>query len=132
PENYERHYQPIEQDVTEQWRKRLLDDLNTANSRQGRKQYRFGGPVQIRLRPAPQLAENEFNIIARVQAEARPAAEARPSPEARPEDGSTGCLEQLLGGRRWPLQEGTIVLGRSRGADIRASGPQVQELRLVS
>ncbi len=137
PENYERHYQPIEQDVTEQWRKRLLDDLNTANSRQGRKQYRFGGPVQVRLRPAPQLAENEVNIIARVQAEARlgPEArpvEARPGPEVRLEGGSYGCLEQLPGGRRWPLQEGTVVLGRSRGADIRASGPQVQELRLVS
>lgn len=138
PENYERHYRPIEQDVTEQWRKRLLDDLNTANGRQGRKQYRFGGPVQIRLRPSPQLAENEINIIARVQAEprlgpeARPAAEARPGPEARLEGSSAGCLEQIPGGRRWPLHEGTNVLGRSRGADIRASGPQVQELRLVS
>lgn len=121
--NYERHYRPIEEDVCRQWQRRLLDALNTANSRQGRKWYRFGGRVEVILRPAAHLAENEVNIIGQVKADA-PAA-----PEIRLR---SACLEAYTDGRRTHLTEGTTVIGRSSKADLILDEAQIAERRLIS
>ncbi|MCI0393904.1 MAG: FHA domain-containing protein [Chloroflexi bacterium] len=129
-DNYRGHYQPIEGEVREQWRQRLLDALNTANSRQGRKEYRFGGRVDVQVRPVPDLPENEVRLYARIKADeaaAGPAAPAGPGlAVGRP------CLEQLPGGRTWPLREGTTTIGRSRTADIFLNSPEIQAQRLMS
>jgi hypothetical protein len=121
--SYARHYQPIADDVCRQWQKQLLDALNTANSRQGRRWYRFGGPVTVQLRPVAHLAENEVNIVCQVQA-APPVA-----PEMRP---VTACLEAHADGRRTQLGAGTMVIGRSSKADLVLDEAQVVERRLIS
>lgn len=122
--NYQRHYRPIEAQVREQWRQRLLDALNTANGRQGRKTYRFGGGVRVRLRPVPDLAENEVRITARIQPEG--AAEAAGRASGRP------CLEAVSGGQRWPLREGVTTIGRNAANDIHLDTPEIKERRMVS
>src|SRR6266540_3783292 len=45
PDEYQRSYAPIEQELGQQWREQLLNHLTTTNSRQGRREYRFGGQV---------------------------------------------------------------------------------------
>jgi hypothetical protein len=126
-ENYRRNYAPIEQQVRAQWRERLLSALNTANSRQGRRTYRFGGSVQVEIRPASNLAEDEVRVHPRIESRARSepdAAAARPT--------TLPCLEQLGGGRRWPMRGDLITIGRSAQNDIHLDDPQVQQQRLVS
>ena len=89
-DNYARQYHPIEGQVLRQWRERLLEDLVTANSRQGRKEYRFGGRLRLEIRPAPDLKDNEARILSRIEPDgAIPAAAPRsagvnPPPAARP------------------------------------------------
>ena len=46
-DNYTRNYRPLETRILQQWKDRLLDHLNTVNSRQGRTEYRFAGPVKV-------------------------------------------------------------------------------------
>ncbi len=120
-ENYRRHYAPIEQQVRAQWRERLLTALNTANSRQGRRTYRFGGSVQVEIRPAATLAGDEVRVHARIESDV---SAARPT--------TLPCLERLGGGRRWPLRGDLITIGRSAQNDIHLDDPHVQEQRLVS
>jgi hypothetical protein len=121
-ENYERHYRPIEADVCRQWQDKLLEALNTANSRRGRKEYRFTGPVRVRIQPVPNLPEDEVKIYSRVRAGSD-----RPGPSTRP-----SCLELLPDGRTFPLRSGMITLGRDSVCDIFVDRPDVQEKRLVS
>jgi hypothetical protein len=118
-ENYEQHYQPIADRVVEQWQQRLLDGLNTANGRQGYKAYRFGGPVQVGIRPAAGLAAGEVRIYAQI----------KPESPARP---AAACLIQLPDHRPWPLADGVTVIGRSRHCDITLDAPVIQERRMVS
>lgn len=66
-DNYIRQYQPIEGQVLRQWRERLLEDLVTANSRHGRKEFRFGGRLRLEIRPAPDLKDNEARILSCVE-----------------------------------------------------------------
>jgi hypothetical protein len=63
---YDQHYQPIEQHLGGQWQARLLDRLITANGRIGEKKYRFGGPVQIQIRPAAGLVDNQVRVRASI------------------------------------------------------------------
>lgn len=69
-ENYARQFRPIEGQVLRQWRERLLEDLVTANSRQGRKEFRFSGRLRLEMRPAPDLKDNEARILSRIEPDA--------------------------------------------------------------
>lgn len=139
-QQYTAHFEPIAADLCEQWRQQLLQDLNTANSRQGRKQYRFGGPVQVQLRSDAGLPTDEIRIEAQVQREpqaARP--EAGPAAEAqKPPTGATMAVQSagygwlLVEGAAYPLKAGRNILGRSRSCDITVSSEEVAERRLVS
>jgi hypothetical protein len=121
-ENYERHYRPIEQQVTGQYQERLLEMLNTANGRMGRKEYKFAGAVRVSVRPQEGLAPGEVRIESRINPAARGVAGAQGQP----------CLELQPDGPRWPLREGVLTIGRSRRNDIYLEDPVVQEKRLIS
>lgn len=68
--NYVRQFRPIEGSIVQQWRERLLEDLVTANSRQGRKEFRFGGRLRMEVRPARDLRENEARVLSRIEPDA--------------------------------------------------------------
>lgn len=96
--SYARHFQPIEGQIVQQWRERLLEDLVTANSRQGRKEFRFGGRLRMEVRPARDLRDSEARVLSRIEPDsprpgaARPAeppplvssGQVSPPPQARP------------------------------------------------
>jgi hypothetical protein len=71
-ENFARQFRPIEGQILHQWRERLLEELVTANSRQGRKEFHFGGRLQIEVRPAVDLKNNEARILSRIESDAAP------------------------------------------------------------
>lgn len=121
PENYEQNYEPIEQQACEQWQQRLLNALNTANGRQGQKVFRFGGPVMVNVRPAPDLTEKEVRILSQIRSHSAATGEIQGA-----------FLERLPDGRRWTLENGTTTLGRSARNDIYLDSPTVQEQRLIS
>lgn len=80
--NYTRQFRPIELNILQQWRERLLEELMTANDRQGRKEYRFGGRLRVEVRPASDLRDNEARVLCRIEADGGPAAarDAQPQP----------------------------------------------------
>lgn len=128
PENYARNYKPIEANIIQQWQEKLLDDLLTTNSRQGRKEYRLGGRLQIQIRPVDGLKDHEARILSRIQSDST-----RSTQEpASLEESAVGYLEALPSGPRWALKPGRTVIGRGSGADIIFDFPQVVEKRLVS
>jgi hypothetical protein len=124
PDEYARSYAPIETQLGLQWREQLLNHLTTTNSRQGRREYRFGGQVDVALRAAADLGIGQARIRSRMAPDASPA-----EPPAGP---LPACLEILPDGRRWPLRTGLVTIGRDPGSDIVLDDPKVQELRLVS
>ncbi len=85
--NYARQFRPIENNIMQQWRERLLEDLMTANERQGRKEFRFGGRLRVEVRSAADLRDTEARILSRVEADLRPGAaparEDQPQPAPR-------------------------------------------------
>ncbi|MFW5942370.1 MAG: FhaA domain-containing protein [Chloroflexota bacterium] len=120
-DNYRRNYAPIAQQVRQQWRDRLLTALNVANSRHGRRTYRFGGSVRLEIQAAPDLGQDEVRVRSRIE------------PDTDEDQRSaTPCLEAVDGRRRWPLREDLIVIGRSSKSDIYLDDAQVQEHRLIS
>lgn len=129
-ENYRRHYRPIEKRVLQQWEKLLLEHLTTTNSRQGRKEYRFGGRIQIEIRAAADLQSTQARILSRIQ----------PAEKSQPGAGKTGasfsgagpCLQAFPGNRRWPLAPVITTLGRDSSCDIFLDDRLIQEKRLVS
>ena len=121
PENYEQNYEPIEQQACEQWQQRLLNALNTANGRQGRKIFRFGGPVKVNVRPVSDLTEKEVRILSQIRSEETGAGKIQ-----------AAYLERLPDGRRWVIKGGTNTLGRSPRNDIYLDSPAVQDRRLIS
>jgi hypothetical protein len=121
PRTYEQRFRPIAADLTNQWQRRLLDALNTANGRQGSRVYRFGGPVVVHLRAAADVPEDEVRIRSRVNNEQAVAAAV-----------GVPCLQRLPRGRSWPLQGALVTLGRSRQNDIYLDEPEIQNRRLVS
>lgn len=118
--NYRHGYQPLETLICEQWRERLLEALNTTNSRQGRKEYRFGGRVRIRIQPAANLSEAEVRIHCRIKPQVGAAA------------AGSACLDLLPGGQQWSLREEITVIGRDEACDIFLNMPPVRQIRLVS
>jgi hypothetical protein len=124
PDAYEHSYAPIQNELGLQWREQLLNHLTTTNSRQGRREYRFGGQVAVSLCSAADLAPGQARIRSRL---APDLALAEPPPGPLP-----ACLEILPEGRRWPLRTGLVTIGRDAGSDIVLDDARVQELRLVS
>jgi hypothetical protein len=124
--NYTRNFQLIEEQVIRQWNEKLLAYLVTANSRQGRQEYRLGGPLKIEILPVADLGNDQARIRCRVQAAKEPDAHA----------GSlvalSACLEAFPGGRRWALHPGIVTIGRDPGCDIFLDAPAVQQKKLVS
>jgi hypothetical protein len=124
--NYARNYQLIEEQVIHQWSEKLLAYLLTANSRQGRQEYRLVGPLKIEILPVADLGNDQARIRCRVQA-------------ANVPDAHTGslaalsaCLEAFPGGRRWALHPGIVTIGRDQICDIYLDDPAVQQKKLVS
>jgi hypothetical protein len=120
PEVYERAFAPIEHQVTRQWQEQLQERLATANSRQGKLVYRLVGPLLIELRGSPALAANEARFLFRLDREAG-------KPKTLPV-----ALELASDGRRFPLSEGILTIGRDPSNDIPLDDPKVQAARLVS
>lgn len=121
-DHYNRCYKPVEKLVCEQWREKLLEVLNTTNSRQGYKEYRFGGRVRIRIQPVANLGKDEVRIHCEVNSEVGALAAGAVS----------ACLELLEGGWQWPLREEITVIGRDDACDVFLDIPLVQEARLIS
>ena len=150
-EDYWRQFQPIERQVIEQWREQLLNDLITANSRQGRKEFRLGGRLQIEVRPSPSLEDTEARILSRIESKQSlesPPVSSHPSvylPDPKAGAGSdaetparplaTGqdvYLELIPTGQRWALYPGINTIGRRELNQIFLDLPEVQQRRLVS
>ncbi len=123
PDLFTRHYAPLATVICQQWRERLLNHLTTANSRQGRREYRFAGQVVVEARLAPGLEPGHVQIRFRFQADA---------PDPAPPAVLPACLELLPAGRSWRLRNGLVTIGREPACDIFLDSPRVQELRLVS
>jgi hypothetical protein len=142
PATYQRHYQPAAQELVEDWRRWLLELLDTTNNRHGDRRYRFWGPVQVRIEAVAGLRPDQVRVQGRINAGAGPYVPAPPAPAAaRPQPAdvtapqpalAAGCLELLPAGRQWRLRPGTTVLGRSDGVDVRLDMPHVREKRLIS
>jgi hypothetical protein len=131
-ENYLRNYLPLGKDLLEQWREKLVESLMTANSRQGRIEYRFGGQLQIELRSGQGLKDSQARILSRVQPD--PDSPDRAFQQEQPQRRGTevAYLEWIGGDRRWPLYPGENTIGRDQSNDIFLDFPPVQEKRLVS
>lgn len=124
PEHYAREYAPLAAALCQQWRERLLNHLTTANSRQGRREFRFAGPVAVALHPAPDLEPGQVRLRSRLQ----PDVPETPAPTRR----LPACVALLPAGQTWRLRTGLVTLGRDPNCDIAFDHPRVQELRLVS
>lgn len=124
-ENYTRNYQPIEARVIQQWREKLLEYLTTANSRQGRREYSFAGPVQVEIRPAPDLNPMQARILSAFDASSK-------SEQAAAADILPASLEMIPSGRIWKLHRGVVTIGRESENEIYLDIPLVQDKRLVS
>lgn len=122
-ENYAHNYQPIEHRILKQWSEKLLECLMTANSRQGRREYSLGGRVQIEIRPASDLKDNQVRVLYRIHPDA--VGSIAPAPLA-------ACLEMVRGYQRWPLHRGVITIGRDSSCDIYLNLPEVQQQRIIS
>jgi hypothetical protein len=70
--NYARQFRPIEGQILHQWRERLLEELVTANGRQGRKEFHFGGRLLVEVRSAGDLKDNEARILCRIEPDSAP------------------------------------------------------------
>ena len=58
-----RNYQLLRDQILFQWNEKLLVHLLTANSRQGRQEYRFGGPLMIEIRPVEDQEPNQISDL---------------------------------------------------------------------
>jgi len=71
-QNYARQFRPIEGQILHQWRERLMQELVTANNRQGRKEFHFAGRLQVEVHPADDLKDNEARILSRIELDGPP------------------------------------------------------------
>lgn len=121
--HHARYFQPIEKQVLQQWQTQLLERLTTANSRQGRNEYRLAGPLRIEMRPVQDLSPAQVRVLFRFQAGEVGAR----APAALP-----ACIKSLSGGLSWPLHPGIMTIGRAKDCDITLDMPVIREKRLVS
>jgi hypothetical protein len=127
PENYTQNFQPIEARILKQWREKLVEDLETANSRQGRLEYSFSGRVEIQIKPAAGIAPGEARILSQAGDRAGAAGEKSLRPGQ-----ALGCLEILPGGQRFRLHPGVVSIGRDKANDLALEMEPVLTHRLVS
>lgn len=123
-ENYTRNYKPIEMDILGQWKDSLLERLMLTNSRQGRKEYRFAGRLQLTIRAVNDLKDSQARVLCQVSADDYP----RRSTKGK----TTACLQWIDGGRQWDLLTDIITIGRDVQCGVYLDIPAVQERRLVS
>lgn len=121
--HHARYFQPIEKEVLQQWQSRMLERINTANSRQGRNEYRLAGPLHIEIRPVDDLSPVQVRVLYRIQADER-----RPGSE----DALPACIKLLPSGRTWPLRPGITTIGRAKDCVIALDMPVVRAKRLIS
>jgi hypothetical protein len=132
PVNYQRNFQPIAERLLSQWREKLVESLMTANSRRGRKEFRFGGQLRIELRAASDLSDAQARILSRVGQDFEEPVPVSITETAIGQGIEVGYLELLNGTRRWKLYQGDNVIGRDESCDVQLDLPAIQELRLVS
>jgi hypothetical protein len=125
-ENYARNYHLLKDQILRQWNEKLLACLITANSRQGRQEYRFAGPLSIEIRPAADMGPSQIRIYSRVNTGNESISQAGIQAEL------AACLERLPDRRRWKLKNGILTIGRDPGCDIYLDNPAIQEKKLVS
>jgi hypothetical protein len=130
--NYQRNFQPLRESLIDQWREKLLESLVTANSRLGRKVYRFEGEVEIQIRPADDLDESQARILTLIQS--KKGKNANPnSVGPRAEDHQAAAFVDMIGeDRQWPIYPGETTVGRSQACQIYLDLQLVQQKRLVS
>jgi hypothetical protein len=131
--NYQRNFQPIAERVLQQWRTLMLEQLATANSRQGRSLYQLGAPLHLELQPAADLKPTELRILCRVQYLTNPSSgseQERTSTHAGA--AALPFLEMIPGGKRWVLRSDTITIGRDERCTIHLDMHDIQDKRLIS
>jgi hypothetical protein len=131
-DNYFRNFKPIEDRLILQWRDKLVNGLTTANSRLGRKEYRFGGLLKIELRVAQELAEGEARILSQITQDFESPTEVSILDVSDARGIEVGYLGLLNGERRWRVYQGEMTIGRDESSDIYLDIPIIQEKRLVS
>lgn len=129
-ENYQRNYQPISSQIAEQWREKMAEHLRTANERQGRKEFRFAGTLQVQIRPGEGLEENQARIFSTILPD-QPATTVAAVPQSSMQD-PVAFLDLLGSGQRFPLYPGNTTIGRDESCSIHLNLPDIQEKRLVS
>ena len=122
-ENYQRNYRLIERRICEQWREHLLTHLTNANSRQGRQEFRFAGPVAVEIRSVSDLSADQARILFRLE---------RGTPKTPVRVTLPACLEIISQERQFALYEGVVTIGREANNDVFLNLPAVQEKKLVS
>lgn len=123
-ENYTRNYKPIETEILKQWKDSLLDRLMLANSRQGRKEYRLAGRLQLTIRAVKDLRDHQARILCQVSSD---------NSSVHTVQGSlSACLKWFEGERQWDLSSEIVTIGRDAQCEVHLDIPAVQERRLVS
>lgn len=128
--NFSRLYQPIQEQIIQQMRSKLLEDLVTANKRRGRKEFRFGGRLRLDIRPAADLKDDEARILYRIEQE--PELHSSSGKQTKKSAPFAAFLEFIPTGQRWALFPGINTIGRNEICQIYIDHPVVQEKRLVS
>lgn len=125
-ENYARNYQLLQDQILHQWNEKLLVHMLTANSRQGRREYRFAGPLKIEIHPVEDLGTSQIRIYSRVKTGGEFDSQTGGQIEL------SACLEILPDRRRWKLHPGIVTIGRDSSCDIYLDNPVIQQKKLVS
>ncbi len=128
--NFSRRYQPIREQIIQQLTNQLLENLMTTNRRRGRKEFRFGGRIQLDINPAADLKDDEAKILCRVE---QVEGSSSPSPKQAGMNALfSASLEHTQTGQHWALYPGINTIGRNEICQIYIDHPLVQEKRLVS
>lgn len=102
---------PSDYDQFHDWEESLADELAgnlTEHARQQR--YSFVGPIMMRFQREPHMETGVFHVVSSQQKGTVPSISTGSVPHSQP------TLD--INGRRYPLTEGTITLGRGSDADI--------------
>jgi hypothetical protein len=122
--NYTRNYKPIETEILRQWKDSILERLMLANSRQGRKEYRLAGQLQLTIRAVNDLKDTQARILCQVDSDDFSGHSTLGN--------QTACLIWIDGERQWDLLSEIATIGRDAQCEVYLDLPPVQERRLVS